>query len=183
MSSRKILSARSPLATREASSACFFSIRKSGIGAPRPWRRPAGARASPARLSQPVLCRSTVLSAVPCNARLPWTPLRHQSRTGVPCVSRLCELICTSRAIQPLPPCVVPSPCRRFPLHTTPSLAHPHKGKGVDCFAISASYCWQKWRRVEGAPALRGTKNCHSPRPLSIFAPTQGVFRLHGAPP
>jgi hypothetical protein len=81
--------------------------------------------ASPARLPQPVLCRSGVLSSVPCNARLPWTPLRYQSRTGVPCVSRLCELICASRAFQPLPHCVGPSPCRSFPLHTTPSLAHP----------------------------------------------------------
>jgi hypothetical protein len=53
--------------------------------------------ASPARLPQPVLCRSIVLSSVPCNARLPWTPLRYQSRTGVPCVSRLCSL--SARAV------------------------------------------------------------------------------------
>jgi len=36
--------------------------------------------------------------------------------------------------------------------------------------------------RVEVEPALRGTKNCHSPRPLPIFTPTQGVFCSYGPP-
>jgi len=162
----------------------FFLARKSGVSVPRPLAPACGRQGPHLRGFLILSCADRKsCAAVPCNARLPRTPLHYQSRTGVP--SSAVYVVCLHE------PCVpaftslcgaVPLP--QFPPSTPPPPWHtPIKVRVLIVSPFPPAVTGGNGDEVEGEPALRGSKNCHSPRPLPIFTPTQGVFCSYGAPP
>gem|GEM_PF-6499238 len=86
-----------------------------------------------------------------------------------------------SRISSPLPLCGGASPCRSFPRPHHPLLGTPPiKVRVLIVSLLPPAVTGGKSEKVEGKPVLRGTKNCHSPRPLAIFAPHRGYSAVLG---